>query len=101
MLCQFSISPLGKGESVSGFVAKIIDVIDQQGLPYQTHAMGTIVEGDWDDIMNLIKRCHFLIKAESGRVITHIHIDDRGDQSDRLRGKVDTIENKLQREICR
>lgn len=56
MIAQFSIVPLGVGASVSSYVAKVIKIVDESGLPYRFHAMGTIVEGEWDQIMNLIKK---------------------------------------------
>jgi uncharacterized protein (TIGR00106 family) len=99
MLCEFSISPFGRSESVSGEVAQIIDLIDRSGLPYKTHAMGTIVEGEWDAIMDLIRRCHMLMKLRNARVITNIHIDDRQNATNRLNGKVASIERHLGHEI--
>jgi uncharacterized protein (TIGR00106 family) len=98
MLCQFSISPAGQ-VSMSSEVAKIIDLIDRSGLMYKTHAMGTIVEGDWDEIMRLIKRCHELMLSNSSRVTTTIMIDDRKDAKDRLAGKVEAVERRLGRKI--
>ena len=55
MIVQFSIVPLGVGVSVSEYVAKVIKIVDESGLSYKLHAMGTIVEGEWDEIMDLIK----------------------------------------------
>jgi len=47
VLLEFSMAPLGLGESVSEHVARVVDVIDKSGLPYQLTPMGTIVEGEW------------------------------------------------------
>ncbi|MBN1356620.1 MTH1187 family thiamine-binding protein [bacterium] len=100
MLCQFSISPIGSGESVGKAVSEIIDIIDRSNLPYQTHAMGTIVEGSWDQIMNLIGTCHRKMRSEHNRVITNIHIDDRKESEHRLTGKLESIKHHLNRDIC-
>jgi len=50
MLVQFSIVPLGTGESVSQSVAEVIRIVDESGLPYRTNPMGTVVEGEWDEL---------------------------------------------------
>ncbi len=58
MLMEFSVAPMGVGESISKEVAKVIDLIDQSGFKYRTHAMGTLVEGSWEQCMAVIKQCH-------------------------------------------
>ena len=99
MICQFSISPIGSSESLSKDVARIIDLIDKSGHPYQTHAMGTIVEGEWDEILELIHRCHMVMAEQNSRVITTIHIDDRKHSTQRISGKIQSIEKHLGRRI--
>lgn len=98
MLLEFSSFPAGQ-KSLSGAVAKIIDLIDKSGLPYQTHALGTLVEGEWDELLELVKRCHMLLREDFDRVFTRITIDDRADAKNRLTGKVESVENKLGRNI--
>ena len=46
VLLEFSMSPLGKGDSVSDYVARSLQIIDESGLAYELHAMGTIIEGE-------------------------------------------------------
>ncbi len=99
MLAEFSIMPLDKGESLSKYIAEIIDQIDSSGLEYRLGAMGTTVEGSADDIFELIKSCHLKMRLYSHRVITHIVIDDREGASARLAGKPQSIEKILQRKI--
>ena len=48
VLLEFSLTPLDKGQSVSEYVARSLDIIDRSGLDYRLHAMGTIVEGELD-----------------------------------------------------
>lgn len=99
MVVEFSIVPIGKGEELAGLVAKILDIVDKCGLPYQLTAMGTIVEGEWDDVFALIRECHRKMRQESGRVYTHITIDDRERAGERLRGKVEDVEKTLGRRL--
>lgn len=99
MLAQFSVFPVGKQESLSKDVAKILDIIDNSGLSYQFTAMSTIVEGEWDEIMALIKKCRDAMKESFGRVYVSITIDDRADATARLKGKVESVENLLNRKL--
>ena len=98
MLLEFSSFPAGE-KSLSGAVAKIIDIIDKSGLPYQTHALGTVIEGDWDELLELVRKCHFCLREDFERVLTRITIDDRKGATGRLTGKVKSVESKLGREI--
>lgn len=99
MIVQFSIVPLGVGVSMSEYVAKVIKMVDESGLPYKLHAMGTIVEGDWEEIMLLINKCRKTILEETERVLIDIKIDDRKAATGRIEGKVLSVERKLGREI--
>ncbi|MCX5832978.1 MAG: MTH1187 family thiamine-binding protein [Deltaproteobacteria bacterium] len=99
MLVQFSIVPLGSGESISEGVAEVIRIVDESGLPYKTNPMGTVVEGGWDEVMALIRKCHEEVLRGASRVLTSISIDDRPGKPDRITGKVQSIEKRLGREI--
>jgi uncharacterized protein (TIGR00106 family) len=67
MVIEFSVVPVGQGEELAGAVARVLDIIDRSGLPYQLTAMGTLVEGDWDEVMGLVRRCHEAMRGETGR----------------------------------
>ncbi len=100
MLAEFSVIPVGKGVSISPYVAKILDLVDKSGLDYKVNPMGTVVEGDWDKVMDLIKRCHNLLLKETSRVITTISLDERTDKPEgRLMKKVESLEEKLGRKL--
>ena len=99
MVIEFSVVPVGRGEELAGSVARILDIIDRSGLPYQLTAMGTLVEGDWDEVITLVRRCHEAMRGETGRVLTHVAIDDRPKASDRLVGKVRDVERALGRSL--
>ncbi len=95
MLVEFSVIPLGTGSSVGEKVAAILDLVDASGLPYKVNAMGTVVEGQWDEIFHLIKSCHFNMNAQAERVVTHISIDDRRGRTDGLEQKIRSVEARL------
>jgi uncharacterized protein (TIGR00106 family) len=91
--------PVGKGESVSGEVARIIDLIDKSGLAYKTSAMATVVEGDWDSIMALINKCRLRMRRKNSRIYMVLTMDDRKGAKNRITGKPKAIEKKLKRKI--
>jgi uncharacterized protein (TIGR00106 family) len=101
MLVSFSIFPLDKGVSVGKYVAKMIDIVDRSGLPYRTSAMSTVVEGSWDNVFKVVKRCHRTLMKNSKRVYMVITVDDRKGAKNRIKGKVDRIEQVLKRKIKR
>ncbi len=98
MIVHFSVVPMGK-ESLSEDVARVIDLIDRSGVEYRLTAMGTIVEGEPDQVWALIRRCHETARAASRRVITTISIDDREGRKGAIVGKVDRIEKRLSRKL--
>lgn len=98
MLLEFSTFPAGE-KAYAKIVAKVIDLIDKSGLPYETHALGTLVEGEWDEVMALVKKCHMTLANEFERVMTRIIIDDRKGATGRISGKVEDIEKVLGRKI--
>jgi len=101
MMAFFSISPLGAGESVSGAVAKVIELIEQSGLEHRTNAMGTVIEGESKEVFDVLYRCHELMQNEYPRVTSKILIDYREGKTGRLESKLDSLEEKLGRKIER
>ncbi len=99
MLAQFSIVPLGVGESVSKYVASVIKEVEKSGLNYRLTAMATIVEGSPEEIFALIQKCHKKVRRLAPRVITTIIIDDRKGAKKRLEGKIKSVEAKLGKEV--
>ena len=87
MLVEFSIIPIGKGASVGKDIAKVIRIVENSGLPYKLNPMGTVVEGKWDELMALIKRCHRVVLRDGERVVTTIKIDDRKQRSNMIEEK--------------
>ena len=84
---------------MSGQVAEILKIVSESEINYKLHAMGTILEGDWDEIMRLIKKCHKRMLKDSDRVLTTITIDDRKGRTGRIAGKVKSVERKLGKKL--
>jgi uncharacterized protein (TIGR00106 family) len=99
VLLEFSMSPFDKGDSLSQYVARSLDIIDKSGLAYQLTPMGTIVEGEWDEVMALVTACHKRMAQDCNRISTSIKIDYRVGKSGRLKSKIQSIENKLGRAL--
>ncbi|NMB76882.1 MAG: MTH1187 family thiamine-binding protein [Myxococcales bacterium] len=99
LLCEFSMFPLDRGESLSPYVARSLDVIDQSGLSYELHAMGTILEGEYDEVMAVVKRCFEVMSKDCGRISCSLKFDWRRGRSGRLRAKVESVEQKVGRSL--
>jgi len=99
MIVNFSVVPIGKDSSLSTQVAEILKIVSESGIDYKLHSMGTILEGDWNNIMKLIKKCHKQVLKNSDRVLTTITIDDRKGRTGRIAGKVKSVEKKLGKKL--
>jgi len=95
MIAEFSIVPIGVGESLSAYVARAFEVIESSGVAYEHHAMGTNLEGDWDEVMGVIKACRDRLLETSNRVSLSIKIDDRVGVTDGLRRKVASAKQRM------
>lgn len=99
MLAEFTVIPIGTGESMGDQIAKVLKIVDESGLPYKANPMGTVVEGEWDTVMALMKKCHHEVLKGSGRVVTSISIDDRPGKPNRIVEKIKSVEKRLGREV--
>ncbi|HVA07537.1 MAG TPA: MTH1187 family thiamine-binding protein [Acidimicrobiales bacterium] len=95
MIAAFSITPIGTGESVGSDVAEAVRLVRESGLPNETNAMFTNVEGDWDEVMGLIKACVTKVAETAPRVSVVVKIDYRPGATGALQAKVDSIEERL------
>ena len=98
MIAAFSITPLGVGESVSRSVADAVRLVRDSGLANETNAMFTNVEGEWDEVMDLIKSCVMKVSEGAPRVSVVIKIDHRPGVSGGLHSKVEAVEERLREE---
>ncbi|MGB9691808.1 MAG: MTH1187 family thiamine-binding protein [Candidatus Sumerlaeaceae bacterium] len=102
MLAEFSIAPLlGHEEHLSGPVAEMLKIVDESGLPYELHAMGTIIEGEWNEVMPVIEKCYRYMSERFPRVSVIIKIDDARGRTGRLRGKVESVERLVGKALRR
>ena len=91
----FSVAPLGAGESVADSVAEAVRVVRESGLPNRTTAMFTEIEGDWDEVMPVIRRATEAVGAGGHRVSLVVKADIRPGRTGELTGKVDRVEQRL------
>jgi len=99
VLLEFSMSPLGKGESVGKYVARSLDIIDRSGVPYRLNPMGTILEGEWDEVLEVVRQCFERMRTDCKRVSCTIKVDYRKGHKGRLTGKVASVEKRLKRKL--
>jgi uncharacterized protein (TIGR00106 family) len=95
MIAAFSITPLGAGDSVSGLVADCVRIVRESGLDNETNAMFTNVEGEWDDVMAVLKRCVDHVAEVAPRVSVVVKIDHRPGHEGALRTKAARVEQHL------
>ena len=97
MIVAFSISPSGGDETggVSEAVAEAIRVVRSSGLPCETNAMFTNIEGEWDEVMAVVKRAVDVVAATSPRVGLVLKADIRPGYDGQLAAKVERIEQRL------
>lgn len=94
------MTPLDKGESVSEYVARVVDIVDKSGLPYVLTPMGTIIEAeDWEEAMNVLKEGFEALKKDCSRISITMKIDYRKGKKNRLLQKVKSVQEKVGREI--
>ncbi|MFF4322564.1 MTH1187 family thiamine-binding protein [Streptomyces sp. NPDC001568] len=95
MIIAFSVTPLGVGEEVGEYVADAVRVVRESGLPNRTDAMFTTVEGEWDEVMDVVKRAVAAVEARAPRVSFILKADIRPGVSDGMTSKVETVERHL------
>jgi uncharacterized protein (TIGR00106 family) len=95
VLLEFSMSPLDKGESVGAYVARSLEIIDKSGIEYRLNPMGTVLEGEWDEVFAVVKDCYSRMSQDCNRISVSIKIDARKGQENRIGGKIASIEKRL------
>ncbi len=101
MLAEFSVVPIGKGVSISPIIARVLKIVAESGMTYKANPMGTVIEGEWDAVMDVIKRCHGEVMTDAERVLTSITIDDRKGREQRIEKKLESVEQKLGKKLNR
>lgn len=95
MIVAFSVTPLGVGEEVGAYVADAVRVVRESGLPHRTDAMFTTVEGEWDEVMDVVRRAVAAVEAQAPRVSFILKADIRPGVTDGITSKVETVERHL------
>ena len=95
MIVAFSVTPLGVGESVGELVADAVRVVRASGLPNHTDAMFTSIEGEWDEVMAVVKQAVEVVAANAPRVSVVLKADVRQGVTDGLTAKVESVERHL------
>ena len=99
VLLEFSMAPLEKGESVGQYVARSLTIIEESGLDYRLHAMGTIVEGELPEVLEVLRKCLEAMASDCDRITCSAKIDYRKGYAGRLDTKVLSVEQKLGRPL--
>jgi len=101
ILLEFSMTPLDKGESVSKQVSRSLEIIDKSGLPYKLNPMGTVVEGEFDEVMSVVKACFERMAQDCARISTTIKMDYRQGRTGRIESKIKSVEKRLGKELSK
>ncbi len=99
VLMEFSMTPLDKGASVSQYVSRSLDIIDKSGLDYKLNPMGTVVEGDWHEVLDVLTQCYNKMSSDCDRITISVKMDYRKGKQNRLTKKIESIEGHLGRKI--
>lgn len=99
VLLEFSMSPLGKGESVGKYVSRSLEIIDKSGVEYRLNPMGTVIEGEWDDVLDVVRQCYERMRKDCARISCTMKVDYRKGHTGRLSGKVASVEKRLKKKL--
>ncbi len=95
VIIEISIFPTDKGTSVSPYVARVLNIIQDSGLPYLLTPMGTCIEGEWSAVMAVVDKCFQELKTDCNRVYLSLKADYRKGRTDGLHRKVASVKAKL------
>ncbi len=96
VIADLCVIPLGVGTSVSDYVAACEKVFQEMGVAHRLHAYGTNIEGEWDDVMAAIKRCHERVHAMGApRISSTLRFGTRVDRDQTMDDKIESVEQKL------
>jgi uncharacterized protein (TIGR00106 family) len=96
VILDLCVVPIGVGVSVSGYVAACERILAEAGLTTRLHAYGTNIEGEWDEVLAAVKRCHEVVhEMGAPRIHTTIRLGTRTDREQTMDEKVASVEGKL------
>ena len=96
VMIDLCVIPIGVGVSVSEYVTACQRVLEEAGLEHQMHAYGTNIEGDWDEVMAAVKRCHEVVhEMGAPRISSSMRLGSRTDREQSMADKVQSVRAKL------
>ncbi|MFH1132488.1 MAG: MTH1187 family thiamine-binding protein [Pseudomonadota bacterium] len=99
VLVEFSMSPMDKGASVSKYVGRSLEIIEASKIAYKLGPMGTCLEGEWNEVFDVIARCYERMSQDCERITCTIKVDSRKGQVDRLNAKLASVERVVGRKL--
>lgn len=92
VIAELSVFPMDKGTSVSAYVRRVLNVIRSSGLMFQLNPMGTVIEGDWDSVMETVTACYKELETDCDRIYMTLKIDARKEREYGMLSKVAAVE---------
>jgi uncharacterized protein (TIGR00106 family) len=83
---------MDKGESVSPWVSRCLEIIDKSGVDYRLNPMGTVLEGEWDEVFGVVTQCFDAMQEDCRRIIMNLKVDYREGRRGALTSKIDSVE---------
>ena len=99
VLLEFAMAPRGVGDSLSAHVARILDIIDRSGVAYRLTPMGTILEGEWDEVMGVVTACFKALEKDCPRIGVNLKVDWKKGGASRLTSKIESVEKQVGRKL--
>ncbi len=101
MLVEFSIIPLGVGTSLAEPLSRVLKIVADSRIPYKLTPGGTCMEGDWEDVIPIIRNCHQAMRRESSHVFTMVRIEDDAGDTNQMQHNLDSVERHLGMELAK
>jgi uncharacterized protein (TIGR00106 family) len=101
MLVELSITPIGVGEHTSHELAEVLKLIDESGLRYELTPSATCIEGEWEEVMAVVRLCHERVRNRCPHVVTTIKIEDEAGATNKLADNITSVEKKAGRALRR
>jgi uncharacterized protein (TIGR00106 family) len=99
VLLEFAMNPPDRGQGLTDYVARILDVIDRSGVTYRLTPMGTILEGNFDAVMKVVADCFHALEPDCARIGMNLKMDYREGGESRLASKIASVEKRLGRKL--
>lgn len=96
-LVAVAIAPFGVGDELSKEVAEVVKVIRDSGLPNKTYSMFTEIEGEWDEVMEVVKNATFVLAEKGIRTEVIMKMDIRPGYNNMMTEKIDRMETQMQK----